>query len=116
MAKKVLVATEKPFAKKAVDGIAEIVKQAGYELRLLESYKDKADLLKAVADVDALIIRSDKVDAAVLDAGKQLKIIVHVGHTCGGDASELAAHAARLGAYAVAAMAPPFFRAGTAML
>jgi len=79
MAKKVLVATEKPFAKKAVDGIAEIVKQAGYELKLLESYQDKGDLLKAVADVDALIIRSDVVDAAVLEAGKQLKIVVRAG-------------------------------------
>ena len=58
---KVLVATEKPFAKKAVDGIRTIVEQAGYELALLEKYTDKAQLLGAVADADALIIRSDKV-------------------------------------------------------
>ena len=58
MAKKVLVATEKPFAKKAVDGIREVIEKAGYELKMLEKYTDKAQLLEAVADVDALIIRS----------------------------------------------------------
>ena len=62
---KVLVATEKPFAKVAVDGIRKEIEQAGYELALLEKYTDKAQLLKAVADVDALIIRSDNVDAEV---------------------------------------------------
>ena len=56
---KVLVATEKPFAKVAVDGIREVVEGAGYELALLEKYTDKAQLLEAVADADALIIRSD---------------------------------------------------------
>ena len=60
---KVLIATEKPFAQKAVDGIRRIVEEAGYELALLEKYTDKAQLLEAVADVDALIIRSDKVTA-----------------------------------------------------
>ena len=60
---KVLVATEKPFAKKAVDGIRTIIEEAGYELALLEKYTDKAQLLAAVADADALIIRSDKVTA-----------------------------------------------------
>ena len=60
---KILVATEKPFAKKAVDGIRQIVEGAGYELALLEKYTDKSELLSAVADVDALIIRSDKVTA-----------------------------------------------------
>ena len=58
---KILVATEKPFAKEAVDGIRRIVEDAGYELALLEKYTDKAQLLAAVADVDALIVRSDKV-------------------------------------------------------
>ena len=58
---KILVATEKPFAKKAVDGIRKIVEDAGYELALLEKYTDKGQLLEAVADVDALIVRSDKV-------------------------------------------------------
>ena len=76
---KVLVATEKPFAKVAVDGIREVVEQAGYELALLEKYTDKAQLLEAVADADALIIRSDKVDGDVLDAAKQLKIVVRAG-------------------------------------
>ena len=76
---KVLVATEKPFAKVAVDGIREVVEGAGYELALLEKYTDKAQLLEAVADADALIIRSDIVDVAVLDAAKQLKIVVRAG-------------------------------------
>ena len=69
---KVLVATEKPFAKVAVDGIRKVVEGAGYELALLEKYTDKQQLLDAVADADALIIRSDIVDEAVLDAAKQL--------------------------------------------
>ena len=86
---KVLVATEKPFAKKAVDGIRTIVEQAGYELALLEKYTDKAQLLGAVADADALIIRSDKVTAEVLDAAKQLKIVVRAG--AGYDNVDLAA-------------------------
>ena len=79
MAKKVLVATEKPFAKKAVDGIREVVEKAGYELKMLEKYTDKVQLLEAVADVDALIIRSDKVTAEVLAAAKNLKIVVRAG-------------------------------------
>lgn len=76
---KVLVATEKPFAKVAVDGIREVIDNAGYELALLEKYTDKKQLLDAVADADALIIRSDIVDAEVLDAAKQLKIVVRAG-------------------------------------
>lgn len=73
---KILVATEKPFAKEAVDGIRRIVEDAGYELALLEKYTDKAQLLAAVADVDALIVRSDKVTAEVIGAAKNLKIVV----------------------------------------
>lgn len=76
---KVLVATEKPFAKVAVEGIREIVESAGFTFALLEGYKDKADLLKAVADVDALIVRSDKVTAEVIEAAKKLKIVVRAG-------------------------------------
>lgn len=76
---KVLVATEKPFAAVAVDGIRKEIEDAGYELALLEKYTAKADLLNAVADADALIVRSDKVDAEVLDAAKQLKIVVRAG-------------------------------------
>lgn len=76
---KVLVATEKPFAPAAVQGIREIVKNAGYELVLLEKYTDKSQLLSAVADVDAVIIRSDKITREVLDAAKNLKIVVRAG-------------------------------------
>ena len=76
---KVLVATEKPFAKKAVDGIKNIFAEAGYEVVMLEKYTDKAELLAAVADVDALIVRSDKVTAEVIEAAKQLKIVVRAG-------------------------------------
>ena len=86
---KVLVATEKPFAKVAVDGIREVIEQAGYELVLLEKYTSKQQLLDAVADVDALIIRSDNVDAEVLDAAKKLKIVVRAG--AGYDNIDLAA-------------------------
>ncbi len=76
---KVLVATEKPFAAAAVNGIKAEVEAAGNELALLEKYTEKAQLLDAVKDADALIIRSDKVDAEVLDAAKQLKIVVRAG-------------------------------------
>lgn len=76
---KVLVATSKPFAKVAVDGIREVIEGAGYELVLLEKYTEKAALLAAVADVDAIIIRSDIIDAEVFDAAKQLKIVVRAG-------------------------------------
>ena len=76
---KILVATEKPFAAVAVKGIREVVENAGMELALLEKYTDKAQLLDAVKDADALIIRSDKVDAAVLDAASNLKIVVRAG-------------------------------------
>lgn len=86
---KVLVATEKPFAAVAVDGIRRVIEEAGYELELLEKYTDRADLLAAVANADGLIIRSDKVDAEVLDAAKNLKIVVRAG--AGYDNVDLAA-------------------------
>ncbi len=86
---KVLVATEKPFSKIAVDGIKAVTDAAGYELVLLEKYTEKKQFLDAVADVDALIIRSDKVDAEVLDAAKNLKIVVRAG--AGYDNIDLAA-------------------------
>ncbi len=76
---KVLVATEKPFAAVAVEGIKKEMSEAGNELLLLEKYTDKAQLLKAVSDVDALIVRSDKVTPEVLDAAKELKIVVRAG-------------------------------------
>ena len=76
---KILVATDKPFAKVAVDGIRKEIEAAGYELALLEKYGEKAKLLEAVADADAIIIRSDVIDAEVLEAAKQLKIVVRAG-------------------------------------
>lgn len=86
---KVLIATEKPFAKVAVDGIRGVIEEAGHTLLLLEKYTAKEQLLEAVADVDALIIRSDKVDAEVLDAAHNLKIVVRAG--AGYDNVDLAA-------------------------
>ncbi|MBR2014987.1 MAG: 3-phosphoglycerate dehydrogenase [Alistipes sp.] len=86
---KVLIATEKPFAKTAVEGIESILKEANYEVVRLEKYADKSELLAAVADVDALIIRSDKVTAEVIEAAKQLKIVVRAG--AGFDNVDLAA-------------------------
>lgn len=76
---KVLVATQKPFAPVAVEGIREVLDGKGHELVLLEKYTDKKQLLDAVADVAALIVRSDKVDAEVLDAAENLKIVVRAG-------------------------------------
>ena len=86
---KVLVATEKPFAAAAVEGIKAEIEGAGHQLALLEKYTEKSQLLDAVADADALIIRSDKVDAEVLDAAKQVKIVVRAG--AGYDNIDLAA-------------------------
>ena len=77
--KKVLVATEKPFAPAAVAQIKEVLDKANYELVLLEKYTDTADFLKAVEDVDALIVRSDKVTKEVINAAKNLKIVVRAG-------------------------------------
>lgn len=76
---KILVATEKPFAAVAVNGIRQVVEDAGYELALLEKYASKQELLDAVADADGIIIRSDIVDNEVLDAAKNLKIVVRAG-------------------------------------
>ncbi len=76
---KILIATEKPFAPVAVEGIRKEVESAGYELALLEKYTEKAQLLDAVADADAIIIRSDKIDNEVFDAAKNLKIVVRAG-------------------------------------
>lgn len=76
---KILVATEKPFASVAIDGIRKVTEDAGYELCLLEKYTDKQQLYDAVADVDALIVRSDIIDKAVFDAAKRLKIVVRAG-------------------------------------
>ena len=87
--KKVLIATEKPFASVAVNGIKEVLASAGYQAVMLEKYTDKAQLLQSIADVDAVIIRSDKIDNEVLDAAKNLKIVVRAG--AGYDNVDLAA-------------------------
>ncbi len=76
---KVLIATEKPFAPKAVQGIRKELEKVNYELVLLEKYTEREELLKAVADVDALIIRSDKIDREVIQSAKNLKIVVRAG-------------------------------------
>ncbi len=76
---KVLVATEKPFAPAAVNEIRTVVEKANYELVLLEKYADNSELLAAVADADAMIIRSDKATKEVIDATNNLKIIVRAG-------------------------------------
>lgn len=86
---KVLVATEKPFAAVAVDGIRQVVEQAGYELALLEKYTSRQELLDAAATADALIIRSDKVGEDVFAAAPNLKIVVRAG--AGYDNVDLAA-------------------------
>ena len=76
---KILVATEKPFAKVAIDGIRQIVEAAGCELTLLEKYTDVSQLYDAVADADGLIVRSDKVTAEVVAHASKLKIVVRAG-------------------------------------
>ena len=76
---KVLIATEKPFAPAAVEDIKKILGEAGQEVTLLEGYKDKSDLLAAVKDVNAMIVRSDKITKDVLDAAPELKIVVRAG-------------------------------------
>ncbi len=86
---KVLVATEKPFAPAAVNEIRTVIENANYELVLLEKYSDNSELITAVADVDAMIIRSDKATKEVIDATNNLKIIVRAG--AGYDNIDLAA-------------------------
>ena len=86
---KVLIATQKPFAKVAVEGIQKILTEAGHDVTLLEKYEAQADLVAAVADAEALIIRSDKVTAEVIAAAPKLKIVVRAG--AGYDNVDLAA-------------------------
>jgi len=90
---KVLVATDKPFAPVAVKGIRKVVEEAGYELVLLEGYTNQDDFIKAIADADAVIVRSDKTDKAVIDAGNNLKIVIRAG--AGYDNIDLAAASAK---------------------
>ena len=86
---KILVATEKAFVPVAVKQIREVVESAGHELALLENYKNVSELLAAVSDADAMIVRSDLVTAEVLDAAKKLRIVVRAG--AGYDNLDLAA-------------------------
>ena len=104
---KILVATQKPFAKAAIDGIRKIAEENGHTLALLEKYPGEAELVAAVADADALIVRSDKVTAAVVEAAKQLKIVVRAG--AGFDNLDLAACTA----HGVVAMNTPGQNANT---
>ena len=76
---KILIATEKPFATEAVEGIKKEAVAGGHEVALLEKYTEKSQLLEAVADADAMIVRSDKVTPDVLDAARNLKIVVRAG-------------------------------------
>ena len=98
---RILVATQKPFARAAVDGIQEIVEDQGYELSLLEKYAGVEELIGAVGDADALIVRSDKVTEEVLAAAPKLKIVVRAG--AGYDNLDLAA----CSAHGVVAMNTP---------
>jgi D-3-phosphoglycerate dehydrogenase / 2-oxoglutarate reductase len=91
--KKALIATEKPFSKSAVSNIRTVIEEAGLEFLILEKYTDKGQLTKAVANVDAIIIRSDIVDKEVIDAAKNLKIVVRAG--AGYDNIDLAAASAK---------------------
>ena len=90
---KVLIATQKPFAAVAVEGIKKILTEAGHEVVLFEKYAEQADFVKAVADAEALIIRSDKVTAEVIAAAPKLKIVVRAG--AGYDNVDLEAASAR---------------------
>ena len=90
---KILVATDKPFAKAAVDGIRQIVENAGHELALLEKYTEVTDLYAAVKDADGMIVRSDKVTKEVVEAAQNLKIVVRAG--AGYDNLDLAACTAK---------------------
>ncbi len=86
---KVLVATVKPFAEEAVNGIKKIVEKAGYEFALLEKYESQTDLINALKDADAVIIRSDKITKEVIESVNNLKIVVRAG--AGYDNVDLAA-------------------------
>ncbi len=76
---KVLVATEKPFAPAAINGIKGTLEEAGHDVTLLEKYTDHEDLLHAIEETEALIVRSDKITRDVLDHAPKMKIIVRAG-------------------------------------
>ncbi len=77
--KKILIATDKPFANEALEKIKKVITKGGHQILLLENYQTKTELIKAVADADALIVRSDIVDAGVMDSAPNLRIIVRAG-------------------------------------
>ena len=77
--KRVLIATEKPFAPAAANQMIETLEGAGYQVKRLEKYTSKAELLEAVKDVDAMIVRSDIVDKEVIEAANILKVVVRAG-------------------------------------
>ncbi len=87
--KKILVATQKPFATTAIENMVKMAEDKGYQVQRLEKYAEQADFVNAVADADAIIIRSDVADKAVIDAAKNLKVIVRAG--AGYDNIDLAA-------------------------
>ncbi len=93
MTQTILIATEKPFSAAARDQTEMILREAGYDVRVLESYGAESDLTAAIADVDAVIIRSDVIHAGVLDAAKALKLVVRAG--AGYDNVDIAAAKAR---------------------
>ena len=76
---KVLLATSKPFASQAVNGIQNVIESAGYTFEKLENYSEKSQLLDALVDVDAMIVRSDVIDAEIINNAPKLKIIVRAG-------------------------------------
>ena len=79
MPKRILVATEKPFAPAARDQLVAVLEKAGYGIDVLEKYTDRSDLLNAVRNVHAIIVRSDKIDSEVMDAAQDLKLVVRAG-------------------------------------
>lgn len=76
---KVLIATEKPFAEKAINPILSVLKEAGYHVDILENYNSVEYLCQSIRDADALMVRSDLVDRAVLDCAAHLRLIVRAG-------------------------------------
>jgi D-3-phosphoglycerate dehydrogenase len=76
---RILIATAKPFSADALEQVKEVLRSANYQTDVLSKYSDQADLVKAVADVDALIVRSDIVDKSVIGAARNLKIVVRAG-------------------------------------
>ena len=79
MSKKVLIATEKPFAPAARDRVVSILESTAYEVKILEKYSDKSELFEAVREVNALIVRSEKVTPEVMDAAPELELVVRAG-------------------------------------